>query len=68
MKAIFMIICLSILALSCESRQYFIAEVENPVLKPNMVFQTMEDQTNPGFSHLKEKYQLDTIFHGETDE
>ncbi|MEN8229077.1 MAG: transglutaminase domain-containing protein [Bacteroidota bacterium] len=28
----------------------------------------MEDLTNPGFSHLIEKYQLDTIFHGETDE
>ena len=28
----------------------------------------MEDLTNPGFRHLIEKYQLDTIFHGETDE
>jgi hypothetical protein len=68
MKAKIMMICLTILALSCESRQYFIAEVENPVYKPNVVFQTMEDLTNPGFQHLIEKYQLDTIFHGETDE
>ena len=28
----------------------------------------MEDLTNPGFRHLIEKYQLDTVFHGETDE
>ncbi len=68
MKVKIMIICLAILALSCESRQYFIAEVDNPVYKPNLVFQTMEDLTNPGFRHLIEKYQLDTIFHGETDE
>ena len=68
MKAKIMMICLGILALSCESRQYFIAEVDNPVYIPNMVFQTMEDLTNPGFRHLIEKYQLDTVFHGETDE
>ena len=68
MKAKNLMICLAILTLSCETRQYFIAEVENPVYKPNTVFQTMEDLTNPGFSHLKEKYQLDTIFHGERDE
>jgi hypothetical protein len=68
MKAKIMMICLAILALSCESRQYFIAESDNPVYKPNMVFQTMEDLTNPGFKNLIEKYQLDTIFHGESDE
>ena len=68
MKAKIIMMGLAILALSCESRQYFIAEVDNPVYKPNMVFQTMEDLTNPGFKHLIEKYQLDTIFHGETDE
>jgi hypothetical protein len=68
MKAKIIMMGLAILALSCESRQYFIAEVDNPIYKPNMVFQTMEDLTNPGFKHLIEKYQLDTIFHGETDE
>jgi hypothetical protein len=68
MKANIIILGLAFLALSCESRQYFVAEVENPVYKPNLVFQSMEDLTNPGFRHLIEKYQLDTIFHGETDE
>ena len=68
MKVKIIVLGLAILALSCESRQYFIAEVDNPVYKPNMVFQSMEDFSNPGFRHLIEKYQLDTIFHGETDE
>ena len=68
MKAKIILIILTILALSCESRQYFIAEVENTVYKPNKEFQSMEDLSNPGFSHLIEKYRLDTIFHGETDE
>ncbi len=61
MKVKIIVLGLAILALSCESRQYFIAEVDNPVYKPNMVFQSMEDLTNPGFRHLIEKYQLDTI-------
>lgn len=68
MKAIFMILGLAILALSCESRQYVVSEIDNPIYKPNMAFQNMEDLTDPGFKHLKDKYQLDTIFHGETDE
>ena len=68
MKVKLIIIGLSILVFSCERREYFVAEVENPVTKPNTVFQSMEDLSNPGFSHLIEKYQLDTIFHGECDE
>ena len=46
MKAKIIMIGLAILALSCETRQYFVADVENPVYKPNTVFQTMEDLTN----------------------
>ena len=68
MKAKLIIIGLTMLVFSCESRQYFVTEVENPVTIPNTVFQSMEDLSNPRFSHLIEKYQLDTIFHGETDE
>lgn len=48
--------------------QYFLQEVDNPVFKPNVEFQGFEDLNHPGFQHLKEKYQLDTIFHGETEE
>lgn len=68
MKVKLIILGLAVLAFSCESRQYFVAEVDNPEFKPNTAFQSMEDLTNPRFSHLIEKYQLDTIFHGETDE
>ena len=68
MKAKLIIIGLAMLAFSCERRQYFVTEVENPVTIPNALFQSMEDLSNPGFSHLIEKYQLDTIFHGESDE
>ncbi len=68
MKAFLSIIALVFVLFSCESRQYFLAEVDNPVYKPNQAFQAPEDLSNPGFSHLIEKYQLDTIFHGETDE
>jgi hypothetical protein len=68
MKANLLLFGLVILALSCESREYFVTKVENPVYKPNVVFNHMEDLSNPGFRHLIEKYQLDTIFHGETDE
>jgi hypothetical protein len=33
-----------------------------------MVFSSFEDLNSPRFPALKQKYQLDTIFHGETDE
>jgi hypothetical protein len=57
-----------LLTLSCSSKEYFLVEVKNPVYKPNTVFIGSEDLTSPKFNHLIEKYQLDTIFHGETDE
>ena len=40
----------------------------NPAFIPNTVFVSHEDLASPKFAALKEKYQLDTIFHGETDE
>ncbi len=68
MKAIIVLFSLGIIAFSCESKQYLVTEADNPVYKPNLAFQSFEDLSNPGFSHLREKYQLDTIFNGETDE
>jgi hypothetical protein len=68
MKAILVLISIGIITFSCDSSQYYVTEADNPVYNPNRAFQSMEDLTNPGFSHLKEKYQIDTIFHGETDE
>lgn len=42
--------------------------VENPVFYPNKIFSNYKDSSYPVFQHLREKYQLDTIFHDETDE
>lgn len=57
-----------ILLVGCGNRQYYVVEVDNPVYKPNTVFLSSEDLTSPKFNHLIEKYQLDTVFHGETNE
>ncbi|MEX2231367.1 MAG: hypothetical protein WD824_04365 [Cyclobacteriaceae bacterium] len=40
----------------------------NLPLKRNTAFRSYEDLSSPKFQALKEKYQLDTIFHGEQDE
>ena len=40
----------------------------NPQLVPDTAFVSFEDLSHPKFDALKENYQLDTIFHGETDE
>ena len=52
----------------CNNPEYALGEVDNPRFKPKVEFQGYENLNHPGFQHLKEKYQLDTIFHGETDE
>lgn len=67
-KAKYLIIVLTIVLSSCGKRQYESIEVNNPVFIPNTEFQSSEDLTSPKFRHLIEKYRLDTIFHGETDE
>lgn len=50
------------------NKEYYQINVDNPEYKPNVSFHFLEDLTSPRFSYLIEKYQLDTIFHGETDE
>lgn len=40
----------------------------NPTFKKNTAFSSFEDLSFPKFQALKDKYQLDTIFHGEQDE
>ncbi|HSM49118.1 MAG TPA: transglutaminase domain-containing protein [Draconibacterium sp.] len=57
-----------LLLTSCGKKEYYQVGVENTPFKPNIIFKSSEDLNNPGFSRLIEKYQLDTIFHGETDE
>lgn len=43
-------------------------KTDNPESIPNTVFNYYKDSSYPMFKALREKYQLDTIFHGETDE
>lgn len=42
--------------------------VDNPRFIENTAFSSFEDLSSPKFSTLREKYQLDTVFHGEEDE
>ncbi len=53
---------------SPDSKTYHVIPVENPVFYPDTVFKGSEDLNNPKFAALKNTYQLDTLFHGETDE
>src|ERR1044072_8290500 len=63
------IIVSSLLILSCNSnRPFHEIKVDNPQFIPNTAFESFEDLSSPKFKALKEKYQLDTIFHGQTDE
>ena len=58
-----------LMLLSCNSKKPFHeVTVNNPDFFANTVFKSSEDLNSPKFKALKEKYQLDTIFHGETDE
>jgi hypothetical protein len=68
MKVIILVAAIGILFISCNNRHYSSVEVKNPAFKPNTVFHSYEDLTSPKFVHLIKKYQLDTIFHGETNE
>jgi hypothetical protein len=65
---IFYNLFLLIMLLSCNKKEFRIAAVQNPSYIPNTIFKSSEDLNAPGFRHLIEKYQLDTVFHGETDE
>ncbi len=64
----FITLLISILLLSCNSKHYKNIDVSNPEFIPNTIFLSSEDLSSPKFEHLITKYQLDTIFHGETDE
>src|SRR4029078_4079130 len=58
-----------LMLLSCNSKKPFHeVTVNNPDFFANTVFKSSEDLNSPKFKALKEKYQLDTIFHGEKDE
>lgn len=61
--------CTILLFIGCSSTKSFQEmAVENPVFYPNKIFINYKDSSYPMFQRLREKYQLDTIFHGEKDE
>ena len=68
MKAFLISIALSMMLMSCGTKHYHTVDVDNPEFRPNVEFNHFEDLSSPKFSHFIEKYQLDTIFHGEKDE
>ena len=63
------LVCLLALGSCTGKKEPLTAEqTGNPVFKKNTAFEMNEDLTSPKFPALREKYRLDTIFHGEQDE
>jgi len=52
----------------CREKSFYEVKVSNSNFIPNTVFVSSEDLSSPKFRELKDKYQLDTVFHGEQDE
>ena len=61
-------IILTFFVYSCNQGKYVAVEIENPVFRENTAFLSAEDLTLDKFDALKQKYQLDTVIRGETDE
>ena len=57
-----------ILQTSCREATYYAEKTDNPPYRPNTVFKGHEELTSPRFEHLRTKYRIDTVFHGEQDE
>jgi hypothetical protein len=68
MKVKILFIAFGFLCMNCSNRSYYSVEVKNPAFNPNTLFHSFEDLSSPKFVHLINKYHLDTIFQGETDE
>src|SRR5262245_52676356 len=70
MKSKFILLTTAIVLIFCRctQKEFHEVKVANPKFIPNTAFVGNEDLTSPKFQALKEKYRLDTIFHGETNE
>jgi len=68
MKVNLLILTLYLLLTACHRKEYFQAAAPNPVYISNCSFRSFEDLRFQGFAHLVNKYRIDTVFHGETDE
>ena len=62
------VLCMFLLAACGSEAPFHQVAVNNPENFENKVFLSYENTSSPKFAALREKYQLDTIFHGETDE
>jgi calcineurin-like phosphoesterase family protein len=62
------LIALVSLVIGCKTPPFHEVKVDNPVFIPDTAFLSFEDLGSPKFAALKEKYQLDTVFHGEQNE
>ena len=69
MKIKILSLLFGLLVLGCGKKQYFShVEPGNPEYKENTAFYSFEDLSLPKFAALRNKYRLDTVFHGEQDE
>lgn len=70
MKTIYgLVVVATCLLGSCKDQKPFTVDVSGNVQqKKNTAFSAFEDLTSPKFQALREKYRIDTVFHGEQDE
>lgn len=69
MKPPYIVLFSILLVTGCSSKQPMSQlPVDNLPFKENTVFTSFEDLSSPKFKTLRDKYQLDTIFHGEENE
>lgn len=64
----FVTIALIVISLNCGKKPFYRVNINNPEFIQNTAFLGYEDLSSPKFKTLKDKYQLDTIFHAEKDE
>ncbi len=66
-KILFLLVTLLI---SGCGKRHFVSHVQpgNPEFRANTAFYEFEDLSSPKFAALRDKYRLDTVFHGEQDE
>ena len=62
------LVAFPLLLLSCSTNNFHQVKVDNPAFAPDTAFVGYENLSSPKFAALKQKYQLDTIFHDEKDE
>lgn len=69
-KAFRLVILAACLLAGCHNKKPLTAEMSasNPLMKKNTAFSGFEDLVSPKFRALREKYKIDTVFHGEQDE